>query len=356
MLCLLGGFLGVILSYGVLSGDAQGRVNLLFLLLLFVFLPVLALLATALFLLRPHGRGIVGWLLELPVWPAGQRAALMPTLAHGGRKAWLVYQAQCFSLGFSLGCLLLYLLLLLATDISFVWRSTLLESGQLLPLLDALAVPWWFWEQAQASLALLEQTRDFRLNVEDDAQARVGLWWRYILAAQLVYSLLPRTLALVVARRALARQRRREGGQVETARRGRSTTQPLVLSPVVEAVAAPFVLLDCAGAPEAVRAALQSTLGEAERIEDVGPKTRGEELAGLGAPAATVVLVKSWEPPLGELADFLRSLPDASPQLLLPVDFDARGLQAARPAHVEEWRRFAATVGDWRVLAPKEAA
>ncbi|MEX2468325.1 MAG: DUF2868 domain-containing protein [Pseudohongiellaceae bacterium] len=354
MLCLLGGFLGVILSYGVLSGDAQGQVNLLFLLLLFVFLPVLALLATVLFLLRPSGRGIVGWLLELPVWPASQRAALMTILTHRERKAWLIYQAQFFSLGFSLGCLLLYLLLLLATDISFVWRSTLLESGQLLPVLETLALPWWFWDNAQASLVLLEQTRDFRLDLEGDARGRVGLWWRYILAAQLAYSLLPRTVALLLARRVLGRRSSVATGSDKTGQRVRYPTQDPVLAAVTGTVAPPFVLLDWAAAPQPVLASLQELLGAAERLQSVGPGMPEGELAQSGSPAALVVLVKSWEPPLGELADFLQALPSAPQRLLLPLDFDARGLQPLRQAHLDEWRRFAAHVGDWQILQPGE--
>lgn len=356
LLCLLGGFLGVILSYGVLSGDAQGQVNLLFLLLLFVFLPVLALLATVLFLLRPRGRGIIGWLLELPVWPAGQRAALMAILTHRERKAWLVYQAQFFSLGFSLGCLLLYLLLLLATDISFVWRSTLLGAGQLLPVLETLALPWWFWDSAQASQALLEQTRDFRLELEGDARGRVGLWWRYILAAQLVYSLLPRTIALLLARRALGRRSGVTAGSGNIGQRVRYPTPDPVLAAVTGTVVSPFVLLDWAGAPEPVLASLQDLLGPPERLQSVGPGMPEGELSHGASPAALVVLVKGWEPPLGELADFLQTLPDAPQRLLLPLDFDAHRVQPLRQAHLDEWRRFAASAGDWQVLQPGEGA
>jgi len=43
-LSFLGLLLGIFISAGVLAGDEQGRVNLLFLLLLFAFLPLLSLL------------------------------------------------------------------------------------------------------------------------------------------------------------------------------------------------------------------------------------------------------------------------------------------------------------------------
>ena len=76
--------------------------------------------------------------------------------------------------------------------------------------------------------------------------------------------------------------------------------------------------------------------------------------------SGVVVLVKSWEPPVDELMDFLDMLRNSigrqEPIVLVPVDIDASG-QAAAPT-VDElrlWRDRAATTGDpWlRVSQPQ---
>ena len=60
-LALLGLLTGFLVGLGTLGGDEQGRVNLLFLLLVFAFLPVLTLILSLMFLLRRHLIGRRSW-------------------------------------------------------------------------------------------------------------------------------------------------------------------------------------------------------------------------------------------------------------------------------------------------------
>ena len=163
---LLGLCCGFLVAYGVLVGDSEGRVNLLFLLLLFAFVPVVGLLLSLLLLVKGGGKGLAGWILDIPLWPRHLTLALPQLGLVGGREIWLFYQTQILAVWFSVGCLLLYLLLLLGSDITFIWRSTLLEADDLLPALQAIGIPWGFWPEAQASIALIEQTQDFRLEAQ----------------------------------------------------------------------------------------------------------------------------------------------------------------------------------------------
>ena len=167
---LLGLCCGFLAAYGVLAGDDEGRVNLLFLLLLFAFLPVAGLLLSIFLLVKGGGKGLAGWILDIPLWPRHLKLAMSRLGLTHGRELWLFYQTQILAVSFSAGCLLLYLLLLLGSDITFVWRSTLLEPDDLLPALQAIGFPWRFWPEAQASLALIEQTRDFRLEPQGMSQ------------------------------------------------------------------------------------------------------------------------------------------------------------------------------------------
>ncbi|MFT7133731.1 MAG: hypothetical protein ACI81O_002449, partial [Cyclobacteriaceae bacterium] len=70
------------------------------------------------------------------------------------------------------------------------------------------------------------------------------------------------------------------------------------------------------------------------------------------ASLAMVVLVKGWEPPLGELQDYLQSLVTGS--YLLPVDWDESGVRRLTDVHLEEWRRFAGELDGWSVLQPED--
>jgi hypothetical protein len=348
LLGLCGGFL---LSYGVLAGDVQGRVNLLFLLLLFAFLPVAALLLSLIFLLKGGGKGLAGWLFDLPLWPRHLTLELPRLGVNNSRGPWLFYQTQILSLSFSSGCLLLYLLLLLGSDISFVWRSTLLDAGDILPALNAIALPWRFWPEAQASIELVERTRDFRLDPQT-AIPMVGLWWKYILAAQVSYNLLPRTHMMLVARHLYLQRLRQDDAVLAVASQAQQhlhAGQDFPLAELVGSVATPYVLLDWAGTPTSCQEQLQQLLGDAENSAALGPLPDAA-INGPSARQSVVVLVKSWEPPLAELADQLRRIETNQEKLILPLDWRGAELSAVDSTHLNEWRRFAATLPKWKVL------
>ena len=349
---LLGLCCGFLAAYGVLAGDAEGRVNLLFLLLLFAFLPVVGLLLSLLLLLKGGGKGLAGWILDIPLWPRHLTLALPQLGLVDGRELWLFYQTQILAVWFSAGCLLLYLLLLLGSDITFVWRSTLLEADDLLPALQAIGIPWRFWPEAQASLALIEQTQDFRLEPQGVSQPAVGLWWKYILAAQLTYNLIPRSLMLLIARHKYQEQLQARSSHVDNAAQSLAREQlndDFALAELTTSVALPYTLLDWADAPENRVQQLQRLLGEAAGIHRIGPLPQQLE-AQWPKNSSLVVLVKSWEPPLAELADRLKGIDTNASKLILPLDWNDTGIRQPTSAHLDEWRRFTATLPDWQVL------
>ncbi|RLA43639.1 MAG: hypothetical protein DRR06_11610 [Gammaproteobacteria bacterium] len=349
---MLGLCLGFLAAYGVLAGDVDGRVNLLFLLLLFAFLPVSGLLLSIFLMVKGGGKGLAGWILDIPLWPRHLILALSRLGPTHGRELWLFYQTQILAVSFSVGCLLLYLLLLLGSDITFVWRSTLLEPENLLPALKVIGTPWRFWTEAQASLALIEQTRDFRLDSQGMSQPVVGLWWKYILATQLAYNLLPRSLMLLVAR-----QKYRARLQQSRVRYARDSQPQLTsaaadensLANLARSVASPYTLLDWADVSSSCYERIQQLLGDAAEIYPIGP-LQHQAATHLPGDHSLVVVVKSWEPPLAELADRLNDIDSNADKLVLPLDWSDTGVRQPSPAHLDEWRRFAATLDDWQVL------
>lgn len=345
-LALLGMLVGFLVGFGTLSGDQQGRVNLLFLLLILAFLPVMTLVLSLVFLLRRNGRGLAGWLLELPLWPRHLSAALLELDVRQCRKDWLVHQGQVLGLSFSFGTLFVFLLLLLATDISFVWRSTILEAADLLPTLQLISFPWRWWPEAQPSLLLLEQTRDFRLSNSALAMPDASQWWRFILAVQVCYSLLPRSLLWLYARQRVRSQYSASDLQQASIVAAAPAVQAAPeLAEVVQVVSQPWTLLVWGANQKDCIKAIQSVYGQAEQVIELEATSKS-----LAIELSVVVLVKSWEPPLAELADVLQLLPQQGQRLILPVEWSKQALGEVRPVHFAEWRRFAATLPGWKVL------
>ena len=347
---------GFLSSYAVLAGDGGGRVNLLFVLLLFAFVPVASLLLSLILIVRGGGKGFAGALLDLPLWPRHLTLALPQLTIIHGRKSWFFYQTQILSLSFGIGCILLYLLLLLGSDISFVWRSTILEPEDLLPTLQIIGLPWSFWPEAQPSLALIEQTRDFRLDSENTGALQVGLWWKYILAAQLVYNLLPRSIMLLVARHTYLRRLQTSGIKREAETQNQypnSAAGDVALASLVTSVKPPFILLAWAEIPAHCQEKIQQIIGDASGTRRIGAIPE-ENVSDPDKNLSLVVVVKSWEPPLAELADRLRGIDSTADKLILPLDWNEKGMRQPTPSHMEEWRRFAATLPNWQVLALRD--
>ena len=122
-----------------------------------------------------------------------------------------------------------------------------------------------------------------------------------------------------------------------------------LLADLTRSVTLPYTLLDWADASPGCHERIQQRLGDAAGIHPIGPL---REQAAMPPPVdhSLVVVVKSWEPPLAELADRLAELDSKADKLILPLDCSDTGLRQPSDDHLEEWRRFAATLGGWRVL------
>ena len=323
---LLGLLAGALISWPLLSGDARGQVNLLAVLMLLALLPLLTLLLSLLALLRRRDGSMCLLWQALPL-PAPWKQQLRQWRVSGESFWWLFYAGQWMATGFSLGNLGTFALLLLFSDLHFVWRSTLLDARDLQPWLDGLATPWRFWETAQPSLVQLEMSQGDR-SAGPWGTAGLQDWWRFLLAAQLCYALLPRLLLAFWASRHLWRKH----GII-------ADDRPLVDAPLrnelpetAQRAAEDALWVDAAWLPSDIAAGLPHSpvLHERELPEE----------------RTLVIVVRAWEPPLAELADRLRGRRG----LLLPLDWDHSGLRPPRQEHIDEWRRFTATMDGWRVL------
>ena len=359
-------------------------------------LPGLEALQDGLALLSP-GRAL-GWLRR--ALPAAQRdaaerftgIALRHRRLYGDVEKWLWLSAsQAFGTAFHLGSLATALALVAFTDLAFGWSTTLdVDPHALYRVTRALALPFGAWlPDAQPSLALIESTQYFRGGAGGlRGPGHSAPWWRFVAACMVCYALLPRFAFLLFARGRLARavarafaqqpavfalRDRLESERVETtaedpeapAAERRSRGAPAAPPPAKGARCAALLWSGFPLDPE--RALARAGLAAASTAR-AGEGALAADAAAIDALRATprdlpvAVLVKSWEPPLLELQDFLRALRsalgDGRVVALVPLARDARGEPAApTDASLQTWRRAVEQSGDpWLLLHAPEPA
>ncbi len=407
------GALGLALGWGAAAGvlryTGEHPVNVWDVLLLLVgvqLLLLLALVAALLFPLATLGAPLLGGFREgvralyarlAARGAAPERAEEWRALWHRLRsrrslyhhvEPWLLLGAtQTFGVAFNVGALLGCLRLVVFSDVAFAWSTTLvdLDAARFHALLTALARPWgWLWPDALPSLALVEATRYSRLEgayVQHAGVGRavdpalVGGWWRYLLAAIATYGLLPRAVALTVARLRAARLLARLPlDDAELARLVRRLAEPHVETRAIVPEAAPIRTapgaVTAAGAAEGtacavvlwrdvparpdVRAAIArhvrseiASVHAAGGRDDPGPASWA---AAVDAAEPVVVVAEGFEAPDRAAVRLVRELRDAlGPRrhlLVLVVDVGEGRVGPPADASVRTWREGLARLED----------
>ncbi len=405
--------LGAATISALFAYDGSGRINVLHFLSLFVGLQWFTLLLTLLLLLPDrvrrwlpgldpllqlfsllHPARIAGLLLRLLPQQRGDRLRQLATNPLYGRewrliRRWLLLrQSQLFAALFNLAALAAGFALVVVQDLAFGWSSTLaIEPEELHQGVVWLATPWgWLLPQAVPSIELIETTRFFRLDgasgVVDALQ--LGGWWPFLLLALAVYGLLPRLILLTLTSLRLRRVSEdavsRHPDLPDLIDR---LTSPLVETGVAEGggsrgagrvgaqperariTSARPVALVAWACPELDQLSLTDTfpsLLPQERFDVGGCSTLEHDSEVIATIAqqlersqipdeqqTVVLLVKGWEPPIGELTDFVEELRAAigpGPILrLLPV---SRAVEATA-AEWQEWSRYCSESDDPRL-------
>lgn len=340
--------LAMILSVSLLTGDQLGRVNLLYLLLLYVGWPVLSFIALLLFPVLNIQFSFVKSLLSIRLWPRQWLAALEQLKRDQLLKYWLFHQSQKLALIFSFGCISTFLAVLAFTDVTFVWRSTLLEAEHIHPVLQAIASPWFFLEGAQPLLADLQQSQDYRILTRPVAPSLMDNgWWIYLLLAQFVYTLLPRFVLYLWSGRVFIKARAEQHESVVVEKISVESNDEKSVSHLINEW---LPLLDYSlvvwhELPEAVMQQLLLQLGQPQQTYQMQSILGDQEQSFLADPKQKLLLVAAWEPPMGELSDIMAQ----SKGLILPLDWNGEELQAVTDLHFSEWSRFCFNHPDWQL-------
>jgi len=366
-LFLLGTVLGALCVYGLLVYEGTQRINLTLLIALCALQLLLALFTLL--------QSVIGWqpwqLLRARFLRTPAPQALQPL-----QPLLLGRAAQLGGLGFGLGGLAVLLAMIVLQDLAFGWSTTLATGAEAFHrLLNALSLPWQaLWPAAVPNLELVEATRFFRVQATAPplaAQAqRWGEWWPFVVALWSSYVILPRALLALCshvllnlrARRTLrlhpglaALQARMRTPVVESTagKADNATPQETAESAGFAALPAVGTLLCWAGAgkpllPPALAALAEAPLrvgGSASLAEDTEAIEAAAARLRAAAPSArhAVVLVRAWEPPTGELADFLHQAqavwPEGSTVMLALQSLSA----GEPPAHLQaQWQHFVA--------------
>jgi len=345
---------GLLTASTIMAGDELGRVNLIHYVLFFCLFPLfsLILLLVGAVSTSPKHFYLTNCLIALPLWPRSWVAALAQLKQQQLFAPWLRFVSQALGLAFSLGCLTAFLFVLLFSDIAFVWRSTLLSAEQIYPVLKAIAWPWQIVDSAQPLKALLVQTQELRFGANANHNVDYGRWWAFLLMAQIVYAVMPRLVTTGIAafklRSAMINQTR-----------AHNQPAPLInktpAKPILEPIRTNLPTLDNYNVVCWLSLDTKM-LGQAierfpvpKNIYQAGFHGEDEQTA-IDDNTTQLVLVAAWEPPLGELKDFLAH----GHGVIMPLDFNQAQWQSIAPHYLDEWRRFTQSLDGWQLYVDKE--
>ena len=319
---------------------------------------------------------------------------------YGDVEKWNILRAsQAFAVSFNLGALIGFYLLIASRFVAFGWSTTLgINSSMLKAVTDFLSWPWSkVLTNAKPSLALIEATRfspyDGKLAIPLEASPEImAMWWSFIFLSLLTYGLLPRLLTLTYSHMALRKLYKHTflslpGAKaildrlntplVETAS---ESTEDSTISSEGEGESQPFegvlkgrsvLVVDWGGTGFSsehidswLKNSLAGTLGlytEAGGAFPTGHDQKVIESIGLSSSDGSIlILVKAWEPPMAEFADFIHDLRQHINKeqhvMIIPVG-NGSSTEPLLPdlGYLRVWSSAVKRLGDpWTFIAPTE--
>jgi len=360
---VVGAILGVLTMFGLLFYDGGLRINVTVIMAFVAFQLLLSLLTTV--------QSLVGWQPWRAILKRFQKTT-QPRITTKLQGVLMARSAQLGGMCFALTGLITLLLMVVLQDLAFGWSTTLeTQASSYHKFITAVAAPWaWLWPAAVPELALVEATRFFRADIQaNNLQAqRWGEWWPFIAMLWTSWALLPRVVLYVVAglllrhkaKRLLnthpamrALQYRMETPSLDTGNEHNdasdlpNTNTQLNLKPLPNA----NVLVYWAGAgdlelPDSLsrgKELVANTGGRMTLAEDQSTLEQVSELLNQEQNHCVLIATRSWEPPTGELEDFILRAESLWPKdthiVLVPLATSA--VLEPNPQQIQQWLRFA---------------
>lgn len=214
-LVLIAFVLGLISGVGLLSYNGEEPVNVIYFIVIAIFIPLFTMLLTLFAMIRASSTESVLVHLSPAFWmekilgllPGNVQEHIQALQINPLLSNWVIIKrSQIIVLFFSLGLLLSLLGVVVTKDIAFAWSTTLHISPETLyGFLHTLAYPWReIVPSAVPSLELIEQSQYFRLGDKLDDKMiayapQLGEWWKFLAFSTLFYAVFLRSLMLILA-------------------------------------------------------------------------------------------------------------------------------------------------------------
>ena len=217
---------GFFTGFALLSYSGAEPVNVIYLLLVMVGLPLLSMFLSLLSLFTGNiGANFFShfsplYYLEkiINFLPFAKKIDFSELPFSATLSKWIFLQRlQLFSFLFALGLFLALVLTVISKDIAFAWSSTLEVNPVVFQnLLATLATPWQsFFSSAVPSVELVEISHYFRLGEKLDANMvanadKLGAWWKFLAMATVTYALGLRLIFWFIMKMGFKRQLKKE--------------------------------------------------------------------------------------------------------------------------------------------------
>ncbi len=362
LLIVLGIVLGWFLAIAVLDYDGSQPINIIHALIILVGLQLLMLLIWVVLLipfplftqlshavrfLHPGAAGLSLWhrLSQHFTRQVHNDFNPLDQQKWSHTVKWIVARwSQLFSLGLNAGIFAAIYYLVSFSDLAFGWNTTLnVENDQFHALVSSIALPWQMIQPAHVpDLHLIDISRFYRLDgalspgLPDQLQSNLaydlGRWWPFLVWSLLVYGMLPRLVAFIVAdivcRRSLKTQITENSASAALLARMNAplvSTQATTDQQVPELTAphdglkvqldGPLscVVIDWGATDTSDEQLITAGIIRSAFYQAGGVNTSAHDLdvirlVAQSAESAVVIVVRSLEPPMLDFLDFIKNL------------------------------------------------
>ncbi|MEJ2530690.1 MAG: DUF2868 domain-containing protein [Halioglobus sp.] len=370
-LLLSGGFLiaGFLTMVGFLFAHGQGMVNVLWFFAFFVLLQLAMSLFSA------------ATLVSVALGNAPSPLSINPARLLASRtlpdwRRWREFQdviqlvflryGQGMGIGFVGGALLAFIVVPAVNDFSFMWSSTFqLTDSAMQRFVHVVTAPWSQWLPAATVDAQVITDSRYQPAAARPGPARIESmrsWWPFLFMSMLVYALLPRLLLGWLSRRLYRRRlqrafigypgadlilRRMKQPLIQSQGAAGSEPRPGSHGELLEEFRLPddgVLVISWAGALD------EGDLDQYRELRGTDPAMLTQAGTSLEADRAAIdrarqedsqlliLVVKAWEPPMSDLADFIVEIARGGSSVLFLQPLRDTGIPEDR---LDDWRRFA---------------
>jgi len=385
-LIFVASLLGFLSGVGLLSYSGHQPVNVIYLIVVVVILPLFTMILTLISMIRVNSVQSLLVHISPAFWmekivhflPYKMQENLKEVKINPLLTNWIVIKrSQMIALVFSFGLLFALLGMVATRDIAFAWSTTLSISPEHFHrFLETVAFPWReYYPSAVPSVELIEQSQYFRLgdtlSEEMISHAfKLGEWWRFLVFATIFYAIVLRFGLYMLSLFGLKRAIKKSFLTLDGVERLLSEMNEPIISTHAILEEEPFVqreathkqvlnsldnsydiVLGWAIAKEQLAVMSDSMqIISSDFFEVGGTNTLQEDSKIIEESYGRVLLyVKAWEPPIMDFVDFVEELIKRVDEVVVYPIGTSQEQYRAKSKDVDVWARRVSSLNHNRV-------